>query len=109
VPTLLAMQAAAHLRHGEIDGAEALLAEARHLAAETGERWFEPEIIRLAGEVLAATGRREEAEIELRQAARLAKRQGARLWRRRALASLRRLRSGQRPHGRASGHLVPSP
>jgi predicted ATPase len=102
VPTLLAIQAAAHLRHGEAEDAGTLLDEARRLTAETGERWYEPELVRLSGEVLAARGRRAEAESELREAVRLAERQGARLWRRRALASLRRLRPGPpRQRGRA--------
>ncbi len=109
VPTLLALQAAAHLRHGEAEGAAALLEEARRLAAETGERWYEPEILRLSGEAAAAAGHLEEAEAELRGAERLAERQGARLWRDRALDSLERVvGAGRRQRARAPGHLVPS-
>ena len=101
VPMLLAMQAAAHLRHGEAESAGALLEEARSLAAETGERWCEPEIMRLAGEVLAARGKCVEGELELRQALELAERQGARLWHQRAQASIELMRRGWQPVERA--------
>ena len=69
---------------------KALLEEAKQLSAQTGERWYEPEILRLSGEASAAMGCREEAESELRQAAEFAQRQGAHLWCWRAQTSLNR-------------------
>ena len=107
VPTLLAMQAAAYLRHGGTDAAMALLREAQDLAVKTGERWYAPEIARLSGEALVAAGRREEAETEFRRAERFARRQGARLWHERALASLDRLRPGRRRDDPAHKQMTP--
>ena len=92
VPALLTMQAAAHLRHGDMETAKARLEEAKLLAVETSERWYEPETLRLSAETLAKAGYREEAEIELHRATQLAKQQGARLWCRRAQADIGRLR-----------------
>jgi hypothetical protein len=96
---LLALQATAHLRQGEVESAGTLLEEARRLVGETGERWYEPEIVRLSGEALAAMGCRAEAELELHHALRLAERQGTRLWRQRTLASLERFWRGRQQHG----------
>lgn len=91
VPTLLALEAAAQLRHGQQGNASARLEEACCLMAETGERWYEPEILRLSGEALAAADRRQEAEIQLSRAIRTAQEQGADGWRLRAEASLAHL------------------
>ena len=72
VPALLTMQAAAHLRHGEMENAKARLEEAKQLAAETNERWYEPETLRLLAETLAGIGCRTEVELEFRRPAQLA-------------------------------------
>ncbi|MBV8613801.1 MAG: hypothetical protein JOY66_08520, partial [Acetobacteraceae bacterium] len=81
-------------RHGEAATAAGLLGRAADVAEATGERWCEPEILRLrarhAGGGSAALGL-------LRQSLARAREQGALLWERRAAADLARLlrRQGQ--------------
>jgi predicted ATPase/DNA-binding SARP family transcriptional activator/class 3 adenylate cyclase len=72
VPALLTMLAAAHLRHSDMENAKARLEEANQLAAETNERWYEPETLRLLAETLAGIGCRTEVELEFRRPAQLA-------------------------------------
>jgi len=66
------MLAAAHLRHSDMENAKARLEEANQLAAETNERWYEPETLRLLAETLAGIGCRTEVELEFRRPAQLA-------------------------------------
>jgi predicted ATPase len=67
-----------------------LIADALDRVERTGERWFEAELHRLKGEVLAAGSEPEfpEAEAEIQQALNVARAQGARLWELRAATSL---------------------
>jgi predicted ATPase len=67
------------------------LAEARHLAEEREERWFQAETLRLAGEVLMATGDPAAAEVSYREALTVAQQQSAKLWELRTAVSLARL------------------
>jgi class 3 adenylate cyclase/tetratricopeptide (TPR) repeat protein len=80
----------AHRDLGRIDDALRVLDEALTAVATTGERWFEPEVLSLKGEILAATdvARGEEC---LRQAIDLARRQGSRMLELRAATRLARL------------------
>jgi predicted ATPase len=67
------------------------LAEAWHLAEETGDRWFQAETLRLRGEVLAAMSDRGGAEASYHEAIAIARRQSAKLWELRAAMSLAQL------------------
>ena len=70
----------------------------------TGERWYEPELYRLKGELLLAhaMGHDTEAETCFRQALDIARRQQAKSWELRAALSLSRLwqRQGKRDEAR---------
>jgi tetratricopeptide (TPR) repeat protein len=67
------------------------LVEARRLAEETEERWFQVETVRLSGEVLLAIGDPAAAEASYREAIAIAQRQSAKLWELCAAISLARL------------------
>jgi class 3 adenylate cyclase/predicted ATPase len=75
---------------GHRDEAFASLAEARSLAAATGEEFYEPELHRLQGEFGRKTGAAD-AEASIREAIAIAQRQGARSLELRAVMSLCRL------------------
>jgi predicted ATPase len=78
------------------------IAEARHLAEETEERWFEAETLRLHGDVLLAMGDLAAAEASYGEAIAVAQQQSARLWELCAAMSLARLwrDQGKRPEAR---------
>jgi predicted ATPase len=83
------------------------LAEARRLAEQREERWFQAETLRLTGEVLLATGDPTGAEAVYREALALAQQQSAKLWELRAAMSLARL---WRDRGmRTAGHELLAP
>jgi class 3 adenylate cyclase/tetratricopeptide (TPR) repeat protein len=89
----LLMLAEAELLAGRPGQALAELDRARAFAAETGERLFDPEIARLEGEALRASGARiEEAEAPMRRALEAAQRRGDLVFQLRAAASLYRLK-----------------
>jgi predicted ATPase len=73
--------------------------EARRLADDTGELWFQAETVRLTGDVLLAIGDLSAADTSYRQAIAIAQRQSGKLWELRAAASLARL---WRDHGRGA-------
>ena len=89
---------------GDIDGALALFDAALEAAANTGERWYELELLRLKAEMLLAmpTPRATEAELRLKAAIALARQQEAKFWELRAAATLARLwaQQGRRDEGR---------
>ncbi|MGH7390164.1 MAG: AAA family ATPase [Candidatus Rokuibacteriota bacterium] len=102
LPYFLALVADAHRRGGQIHEGLEVLAEAQSLVNRTEERWVEPEIHRLQGELLlgdAAPGegqlRHEPAERHFRQALEVARRQGQTSLELRAATSLGRLRRAQ--------------
>jgi class 3 adenylate cyclase/tetratricopeptide (TPR) repeat protein len=72
------------------------LAEARRLADEREDRWFQAETLRLTGDVRLALGDGAGAEASYRDAIDLAKNQSAKLWELRAATSLAHL---WRDHG----------
>jgi tetratricopeptide (TPR) repeat protein len=76
---------------GEPQPALEHLAEARDLAEETEERWFQAETLRLRGDALRATGDPAAAEVSYREAMAIAQRQSAKLWELCAAMSLARL------------------
>jgi predicted ATPase len=71
------------------------LAEARRLADETQDRWFQAETLRFSGDVLSAMGDPAAAEASYHEAIAVAQRQSARLWELCAATSLARLWRGQ--------------
>ena len=82
---LLMAQAAARL--GRLDEAKGLLQVAQRGMAASGERWIEPELLRMQGELLHAHDVQHRTTL-LRLASHLARRQGARRWERTAADSL---------------------
>ena len=67
------------------------LADARRLADDTGDRWFQAETVRVTGDVRLAMGDPPAAEAGYREAVAIAQRQNAKLWELRATTSLARL------------------
>ena len=91
---LLGLLADAKLPHGDVAGAVAHVREARRFVARTGERHYEPEIHRVAGDCRLAAGGRAaalRAEASFRRAYEIARARGARLWGLRAAVSWARL------------------
>ena len=86
-----------------------LLAEALARIEQTGERWFEPELHRLKGEILQSVYKPAlaEAETEFRQAITIARAQGARFWELRAATSLAQLWYDQSRREDARSLLAP--
>ena len=92
----LALRADAARASGDVVHALAILQQALATAEATGERYYEPELHRLRGEITAGAGDPRgngDAESSLRAAVAVATRQGAVRFRRRAEESLARLRS----------------
>jgi predicted ATPase/class 3 adenylate cyclase len=94
VPFYQALLAAQHNRMGHERQAKALTNAASKLLKRTGEKWFEPELHRIMGEI-AASGKRPDAktaEEHFKKALYLARRMGAVGWELRATRSLAELR-----------------
>jgi predicted ATPase len=89
---------------GDINGALALFDVALQAASTTGERWYEPELLRFKAEMLLAMPiqRATEAEQHLKAAIALAQQQEAKFWELRATATLAKLwaHQGRRDEGR---------
>jgi tetratricopeptide (TPR) repeat protein len=106
-PVQLALLGDACRMAGHWQAALAHFAEARHLATETAERWFEAETLRLTGEVLLATGDPSGAEASYHEAIAIAQQQGAKLWELRVATSLARLWRDQGKRMEARDLLAP--
>jgi len=91
----LAALARAEARAGSLSEAHATLRDALDLVEETGERYCQPELHRLEGELLLARGDRTGAEASFLEAAEVARRQSAKSWELRATVSLCRLWQAQ--------------
>jgi tetratricopeptide (TPR) repeat protein len=91
----LAELSAACLRLGRLDEGRAVLEEALALVRGGSERFWEPELHRLDGELLAASGLLEEAEAAFRRALETAAGYSARSLELRAATSLARLWQGR--------------
>jgi class 3 adenylate cyclase/DNA-binding winged helix-turn-helix (wHTH) protein/predicted ATPase len=91
LPRYLALLAEAYRACGQSEAGLSVLAEARALVAQTGERLYEAEIHRLTGELLLGAGAAREAEAYFQQALDIARRQQARSLELRAALSLGRL------------------
>lgn len=98
----LGLLSEAYQRRGSTQAALDTLAGAKAFALNNYERWWQPELHRLEGELQCAAGRSPEGEACFRQALDLARRQGARSLELRAASSLARLwqRQGQRAAAR---------
>ena len=94
---------------GDLDGALLLFESALEAASTTGERWYEPELLRLKAEVLIARPKQgtNEAEQCLEAAIALAREQEAKFWELRAATSLARLWRDQGKRQQASDLLAP--
>lgn len=76
------------VRVGDLDGAEATLAESLAFVEATGQRFAEAELRRLSGDVALARGNREAARVFWSSAVEVARKQGARSFEQRAAARL---------------------
>jgi class 3 adenylate cyclase/tetratricopeptide (TPR) repeat protein len=101
----LALCLAAGLAGGE-EGF-ALVEEASARLARTGLRFFDPEVHRVRGALLAAGGDAAGAEAEFAEAVRVAREQGARHWELRAATGLAGLWRDQGRRAEARGLLAP--
>jgi class 3 adenylate cyclase/predicted ATPase len=92
IPHYLALLAEAYGEAGQTEDGLSVLAEALEAAQSTGERYYEPEIHRLKGELLLMQGEAEaEVEASYRQAIQVAQQQQAKSLELRAATSLSRL------------------
>ena len=93
---------------GDADGALALFEAALDAALTTGERWYEPELLRFKAEMLLIQPKqRAEAEQCLKAAIALAQQQEAKFWELRATATLAKLRADQGRPSEAHDLLAP--
>jgi predicted ATPase len=92
-PYYLALFAEAHSIIGQPHAGLTVLAEALTLVDTTGERWYEPELHRLKGELLLqqSSDNHTEAETCFQHAIRITQSQQAKSWELRAVTSLARL------------------
>jgi class 3 adenylate cyclase/tetratricopeptide (TPR) repeat protein len=100
----LGLLAEAHLRAGQPREGLAVLEEAQRFVAEKGERWYEPELHRLQGQLtLAAGGARDDAWLAFEASRAVAGERGARSLELRAAIRLARLdaEAGERQRARA--------
>jgi predicted ATPase len=82
-------------------------AEARRLAEETEDRWYQAETLRLRGDVLLATGDRGNAETSYRESFAIVRRQSAKVWQLRTAISLAGLWRHQGKRSEARDLLAP--
>src|SRR6516162_1125828 len=92
-PNYLALLAEAHGTMRQPEAGLAVLTEALTLVDKTGERWYEPELYRLKGELLLQQTSDNATETEncFQQAITIAQSQQAKSWELRAATSLARL------------------
>ncbi len=95
LPMNLAYMAEAYGRGGQVEMALAVLSDAITQMRHSGERWWEPEVFRLRGELMLATENPQrplqEAEANFTRALTVAREQGAKSWELRAAISMSRL------------------
>jgi class 3 adenylate cyclase/tetratricopeptide (TPR) repeat protein len=99
--------ASARARLGQPEIGLDLLDEAIKTAELTNERFFEPELHRLQGNMLLTLGKRGEAEAGLRRALTIAQQQQSRWWELRAAMSMARLWRDQGKRNEARNLLAP--
>jgi predicted ATPase len=109
LPIRIAIVGRAKMAGGDIDGALALFDTALEAASSTGERWYEPEMLRLKAEMLLAQPDHHATAAErcLTAAIGLAQKQEAKLWELRAVTTLAKLWKQQGRRGDARDLLAP--
>jgi predicted ATPase len=108
LPIRIAIVGRAKMTGGDIEGALALLETALEAASSTGERWYEPELLRLkAGMLLTQPEQQAAAEHCLKAAITLAQRQEAKFWELRAATALAGLWKQQGRRAEARDLLAP--
>jgi predicted ATPase len=103
------MLAIAHADSGQFDDAWRCIGEAMTVMQATKERWCEPEIHRVAGEIALKSPQRDEAKAQahFERALTVARAQQAKSWELRAAMSLARLLSDQGKRETARDLLTP--
>jgi hypothetical protein len=105
LPFFMTSTADLKARHGDAAGALHLVERAAELVAMTGERWHEPELLRIKASLMDGDS---DARIALLgQGMGLARRQGARLWELRAAMSLAQIHAERHEAGVARQALEP--
>jgi predicted ATPase len=108
VPLYLSHLSRAYAELGQFNEAQACINEAIKAVEITGERWWEPEIHRTAGEIALLVDRdAAKAEEYFKRALTTARQQQAKSWELRAAMSLARLWRGQGESQQAHELLVP--
>jgi predicted ATPase len=109
LPYFLGLLADAYGGAGRAAEGLTVLARARTQVEATGERWFEPELHRMSGELFLsrAGGDDGQAEQSFHQALLSARQQNARAWELRAATSLARLWAGNGERRKAHDVLAP--
>ena len=105
-PICLAFLAEAYAADDKLDLAHRTFEEALRTVSETGERWAEPEIHRLFGDILARRGPSDASIANYERAIAVARAQGSRSFELRATTSLARALSGQGRHAEAHERLL---
>jgi predicted ATPase len=105
-PICLAFLAEAYAADDKPDLAHRTFEEALRTVSETGERWAEPEIHRLFGDLLTRRGPSDAAIANYEQAIAVARAQGSRSFELRATTSLARALSDQGRHAEAHDRLL---
>ncbi|HYA81504.1 MAG TPA: hypothetical protein VED87_11295, partial [Methylocystis sp.] len=109
IPSLLSVLAKCHAELGRFDGARRCIAEAIAAAEASGERWWEADLHRVAGEVELMAPERDmaKAQAAFERALGIARAQQARSFELRAAMSLARLRRDQGRRAEARDLLAP--
>jgi class 3 adenylate cyclase/predicted ATPase len=105
-PICLAFLADAYAADDKLDLAHRTLEEALQTVSETGERWAEPEIHRLVGDLLTRCEPSAASIAKYEQAIAVARAQGSRSFELRATTSLARALSDQGRHAEAHDRLL---
>jgi predicted ATPase len=109
VPFYLSCQARAHAQLGQFDAARRVISEAIVAFESSGERWWESEIYRMAGEIALMSPSPNIAEVEehIGRALSVARKQQAESWELRAAVSMARLWRAQDKLQQARELLAP--
>jgi predicted ATPase len=109
IPDCLSVLAKAHADLGQFEDARRCIGEAIAAAETSGERWWEAEFHRTAGEIERIAPERDaaKAQTSFERGLEIARAQQARSFELRAATSLARLRRDQGRHGEALGLLAP--
>jgi len=109
LPIRIAIVGRARAAAGDLEGALAHYQSALEAGANTGELWYEPELLRLKAEMLVALPEARSAEAEqcLIEAIALARKQEAKFWELRAAVALAGLWAKLGRRADASGVLAP--